>query len=107
MIKTTPKPISTPTYGNVGVIHHKIKDSPKTLLYYKKSLEILIKSLPEIYLSFASTHHNIGGIYEDAGEVDLAFQNYLKADKIYRHSLSTTHPIYLKTSNISKKFRRN
>ncbi|CAF2156113.1 unnamed protein product [Rotaria magnacalcarata] len=69
--------------------------------FYKKSLEIKRKTLPEDDASLTATYSNIGGVYKNMGEYSKTLEFSEKALKIKEISLPPNHPdLAISYSNI-------
>ncbi|CAF4694808.1 unnamed protein product, partial [Rotaria socialis] len=65
---------------------------PEAVTFYKKSLEIYRKTLPEDDASLPPTYSNIGGVYNNLGEYSKALEYYEKSLKIREKALPPNHP---------------
>ncbi|CAF3516994.1 unnamed protein product [Rotaria sp. Silwood2] len=78
-------------YRGMGETYYYHGDYALALEYLNKSLEMCGKSRTETHYDLGLLFHHIGRVYEDTEKPDLALQSYVKADKIYRHALPSTH----------------
>ncbi|CAM4945659.1 unnamed protein product, partial [Rotaria socialis] len=79
-------------YHQLGCLKDDQGEYQQAVKFYKKSLEIYRKTLPEDDASLAPTYSNIGAVYKNMGEYSKALEYYEKTIKIEEKSLSPTEP---------------
>ncbi|MDZ4664263.1 MAG: tetratricopeptide repeat protein [Bacteroidota bacterium] len=66
------------TYGKIGAINYKLKNSEKAADYFKKSLEVSIKHGSKNNIAYA--YNNLGNIYSSSTKMyDIALEYYRRA----------------------------
>ncbi|CAF5011005.1 unnamed protein product, partial [Rotaria socialis] len=79
-------------YHMLGMMKYSQGEYQQAVKFYKKSLEIYRKTLPEDDTSLAPTYNNIGQVYYNMGKYSKALEYYEKSHKILEISLPPTHP---------------
>ncbi|CAF3732894.1 unnamed protein product [Rotaria sp. Silwood1] len=79
-------------YFNIGNTYQYQQKYDDALLNLQRTLEIRQKYLPPHHYEIATTLTNIGKVYYKKHNYKIALDYFLKADKIYCHSLPSTHP---------------
>ena len=69
-----------------------MKDTSNALLYYRKAIAIGEEILCENHPDIGMLYNNIGSIYDDKGELDLAMEHYKKALEIVSKAYGDVHP---------------
>ncbi|CAF3378869.1 unnamed protein product, partial [Rotaria socialis] len=78
-------------YHQLGWLKTDQGEYQQAVTFYKKSLEIYRKTLPEDDASLAPTYGNIGLVYDNMGEYSKALEYYEKSHQILEISLPPTH----------------
>ena len=82
--------------GNVwhqmGLIYEIQRKHDKSIYFYEKSLNILLKHLGDQHPDVATTYNNLGLSYDSKGEYDKALKYKQKALEIRLHVLGDEHP---------------
>ncbi|CAF0791987.1 unnamed protein product [Didymodactylos carnosus] len=79
------------TLGNIAYVHQKCKSYRKALEFSKRELEMTIKSRPEMHELIGISYQRFSLNCEATGQLELALENFVKAQNILRHSLPETH----------------
>ncbi|CAF2155374.1 unnamed protein product [Rotaria magnacalcarata] len=86
-------------YNQLGMLKYHQGIYQESATFYKKSLEVLLKTLPENDVSLANTYNNIGLAYKSMGDYAEALEYYDKAREIKEKFLSPNDPNLALTYN--------
>ncbi len=90
--RTTDEEEKGEIYYYLGWIKKDQGKYTEAIAYYRKSLKIKQKTLPENHPSLATSYGNIGLAYDNMGEYSKALSYYEKALEILQKTLPANHP---------------
>ena len=80
-------------YWSMGLVSSKHRWYKRALEQYRLALAIQKKLLPKKHYHIGRTYESMGCVYENiSGREERALNCYVKADGIYRYSITTNHP---------------
>ena len=92
-------PSLSPTYNNIGSVHHANKDYPNALKYYRMALDCQVNADDPDLESIGAYSKNIASVYQLMGEYDEALVHLSKTLEIQRKTLGEDHPALSNTYN--------
>ena len=90
-----------------GLVYYYKEVYSKALEYYKLSLDIRKKTLPDNHSDLASSYNNIGLVYDDEEDYEKAIEYYKKSLNIMKISLPNHPNIDILIQNINRCKKEN
>ncbi|CAF1393080.1 unnamed protein product [Rotaria magnacalcarata] len=79
-------------YQRFGLVANSKGEYDRSLEWYEKSLEIMMKTRPSDYVNIGNTHNNIGGVHRNKGDSLRALESYNRALSLFKEANDENHP---------------
>ncbi|CAF4904883.1 unnamed protein product, partial [Rotaria sp. Silwood1] len=79
------------TYNNIGEVYLSMQNIETARVYFEKSLEIRLKSLPSDHRSLATSYSNLGQVYDYSNDHQKGLEYHQKSLNILLKCLPPNH----------------